>query len=48
MELIKNLNFVKVEEAPYKTEFIEKIQESRQQVKNGNTVRLDLDEIWKE
>ncbi|MDH5399557.1 MAG: hypothetical protein OEX02_15515 [Cyclobacteriaceae bacterium] len=48
MELIKNLNFVKVEEGSYKPEFVEKIQESRQQAKSGETVSLELDEIWKE
>lgn len=30
----------------YDPEFVKKIQESRQQVKEGKTVKISLDEIW--
>ncbi len=35
-------------EKPYDPDFVAKIQESRQQAKEGKTVKLDLDDIWKE
>lgn len=31
---------------PYNPEFVKKIKESRQQVKEGKTVKISLDEIW--
>jgi len=33
---------------PYDPELVAKIQESRQQAKDGKTVKLSLDDIWKE
>lgn len=35
-------------EKPYNPEFVEKIRESRQQAKEGKTVKMTLDDIWKE
>jgi len=32
----------------YDPEFVAKIKESRKQVQEGKTVRMDLDDIWKE
>jgi len=54
MELIKSLDFVTVKdekdvnESPYDPEFVAKIKESRQQAKEGKTIKMDLDDIWKE
>jgi hypothetical protein len=35
-------------EKPYDTDFVAKIKESRQQANEGKTVKMDLDDIWKE
>ncbi len=32
----------------YDPDFVAKIQESRRQVQEGKTVKIDLDDIWKE
>lgn len=34
-------------EKPYNPEFVAKILESQQQAREGKTVKIDLDEIWK-
>ena len=34
--------------SPYDPKFVAKIQESRQQAKDGKTVKITLDDIWKE
>ena len=34
-------------ETPYNPEFVEKIQKSRKQAKEGKTVKIALDDIWK-
>lgn len=36
------------EESPYDPDFVAKIQESRDQVRGGKTVQINLDDIWKE
>lgn len=36
------------EESPYDPEFVAKIQKSRKQAREGKTVNIDLDDIWKE
>ena len=36
------------EEKPYNPEFVAKIEKSRQQAKEGKTVSIDLDDIWKD
>ncbi len=41
------LKFEVSKEKPYDPAFVEKIKESRQQVKEGKTVKIDLDDIWK-
>lgn len=48
--LIKALKikFEITNEKPYDPEFVEKIQKSRLQAKEGKTVKMDLDDIWKE
>lgn len=43
-----NIKFEISNEKPYHPDFVAKIQESRSQVKEGKTVKLDLDDIWKE
>ncbi|MBO9612196.1 MAG: hypothetical protein J7619_05845 [Dyadobacter sp.] len=35
------------EASPYDPEFVAKIEKSRQQVREGKTVKIDLDDIWK-
>jgi hypothetical protein len=35
------------ETSPYDPEFVAKIEKSRQQVREGKTVKIDLDDIWK-
>jgi hypothetical protein len=42
------IKFEITKEKPYDPEFVAKIQKSRQQAKEGNTVKMDLNEIWKE
>jgi hypothetical protein len=48
--LIKALKikFEITKEKPYDPEFVAKIQKSRLQIKEGKTVKMDLDDIWKE
>ena len=41
------IKFVVSKETTYNTEFVKKIEESRQQAKDGKTVKIALDEIWK-
>mgnify|MGYP001551524610 FL=1 len=33
--------------SPYNAEFVAKMRESRKQAKEGKTVKITLDEIWK-
>ncbi|MFN3997101.1 DUF2683 family protein [Algoriphagus sp.] len=42
------MKFEVAKEKPYDPEFVVKIQESRQQAKEGKTVKMALDDIWKE
>ena len=42
------IKFEVAKEKPYNPDFVSKIQESRQQAKEGKTVKLGLDDIWKE
>lgn len=35
------------EKSAYNPEFVAKIEKSRQQVREGKTVKIDLDDIWK-
>lgn len=42
------IKFEVSKEKPYDPDFVAKIKESRQQAKEGKTVKLDLDDIWKE
>lgn len=42
------IKFEVSKEEPYDPEFVAKIKESRQQAQEGSTVKLDLDDIWKE
>jgi hypothetical protein len=41
------IKFEVAEESPYNPEFVAKIQKSRQQAKEGKTVKIALDDIWK-
>jgi hypothetical protein len=36
-----------IEKSPYDPEFVAKIRQSEQQIKEGNFHRLDLDNLWK-
>ena len=45
-DLVKSLN-IKHEEYPYNLEFIAKIDESRQQAKEGKLTRLKTENLWK-
>lgn len=42
------MKFKVTKEENYDPDFITKIQESIQQVKEGKTVRIELDDLWKE
>jgi uncharacterized membrane protein (DUF106 family) len=42
------IKFEIAKEKEYDKGFVEKIQESRKQVKEGKTVQIDLAEIWKD
>lgn len=42
------MKFEIAKEKPYDPDFVAKINEGRQQVKEGKTVRLNLDDIWKD
>jgi len=42
------IKFEVSKEKPYDPDFVTKIKESRQQAKDGKTVKMDLDDIWKE
>jgi hypothetical protein len=42
------IKFEITKEKPYDPEFVAKIQKSRLQAKEGKTVNMDLDDIWKE
>ena len=42
------IKFEVAKEKPYNSDFVNKIQESRQQAKEGKTVKLGLDDIWKD
>jgi hypothetical protein len=37
----------KESESPYDPKFVEKIEKSRNQVREGKTVKISLDDIWK-
>jgi len=42
------IKFEVAKEKPYNPDFVAKIQESRQQAKEGKTVKIELDDLWKE
>ena len=42
------IKFKIAKERPYNPDFVAKVLESRQQVKEGKTVEMDLSDIWKE
>ena len=42
------IKFKIAKERPYNSDFVAKVLESRQQVKEGKTVEMDLSDIWKE
>ncbi|MHA4738518.1 DUF2683 family protein [Dyadobacter sp. MSC1_007] len=45
--LLKGFKVPFEEKSPYDPEFVAKIEKSRQQVREGKTVKIDLDDIWK-
>ncbi|PWH86012.1 DUF2683 family protein [Brumimicrobium oceani] len=42
------IKFEITKDIPYNPDFVKKIQESKKQAKEGKTVQIDLDEIWKD
>ncbi|MCC5922351.1 MAG: hypothetical protein JJT77_01085 [Crocinitomicaceae bacterium] len=42
------MKFEVSKDRPYNPEFVEKILESKKQASEGKTVKIDLDEIWKD
>ncbi len=38
---------VKTEESPYDPEFVKKILEGREEVKNGGGIKIALEDLWK-
>jgi|LakMenEpi03Aug12_release.lakeMendotaPanAssembly.Ray.scaffolds.fasta_scaffold2006166_1 hypothetical protein len=34
-------------EKPYNAEFVEKILESKKQIEEGKTIKIDLNDLWK-
>ena len=42
------LKFEIAKESPYDPEFVAKINKSREQAAKGETIKMDLDDIWKE
>lgn len=41
------IKFEVAEDSPYDPEFVDKIEKSRKQAAEGNTVKIALDDIWK-
>ncbi len=41
------IKFEVTKDKPYNPEFVAKIERSRQQAKEGKTVKIALDDIWK-
>ncbi len=41
------IKFEIAKESPYNSEFVAKIEKSRQQAAEGKTVHIELDDIWK-
>ncbi len=42
------IKFEITKKKPYDPDFVAKIQKSRQQAHEGKTVKMDVDDIWKE
>lgn len=38
---------LKTEESPYDPEFVKKILEGREEVKNGGGIKIALEDLWK-
>ena len=38
---------VKIEESPYDPEFVKDILQAREEHKNGKTVKIELEDLWK-
>ena len=41
------IKFEVAKDSPYDPEFVAKIEKSRKQADQGETVKIDLDDIWK-
>jgi cytochrome c len=41
------IKFEVAKDSPYDAEFVKKVENSRKQADEGNTVKIDLDDIWK-
>lgn len=42
-----NIKFEVDKDSPYNPDFVKKIKDSQKQSKEGKTVKIDLDDIWK-
>jgi len=42
-----NVSFKERKDAPYNPEFVAKIEKSRQEVREGKTSKVALDDIWR-
>ena len=42
-----DIKFELAKDSPYNSDFVEKIKNSQKQVKDGKTVKIELDDIWK-
>ncbi|MCF8362754.1 MAG: hypothetical protein K9G70_09055 [Prolixibacteraceae bacterium] len=42
-----NIKFEVNKDSPYNPDFVKKIKDSQNQSKEGKTVKIDLDDIWK-
>ncbi len=45
LELVKSLNFVKVDDSPYNPEFVAKVEQSKKEFKNGEFTRVKKNEL---
>ncbi len=45
IELVKSLNFVKVDDSPYNPEFVAKIEKSKKEFKNNEFTRVKQSEL---
>ena len=47
LEYIRSLDFIKIEEESYDDDFVKKIEQSRKEVREGKSVAINPDDLWK-